>query len=39
MTVDRKIGELMMQIEELKETYCDNCQEYDCDYCRAEVTE
>lgn len=36
MTVDRKIAELMMQIEELKETYCENCQEFLCEECRRE---
>lgn len=37
MSVDEKIALLETAITKLKVKYCDNCQEYDCDYCHAEV--
>lgn len=37
MTVNEKLALLKTAIARLKAKYCDNCQEYDCDYCRAEV--
>lgn len=39
MSVDEKLALLETAIARLKEKYCDNCQEYDCDYCRFEVDE
>lgn len=39
MSVDEKLALLKTAIARLKEKYCDNCQEYDCDYCRFEVDE
>ena len=39
MSVDEKLALLKTAIVRLKEKYCENCQEYDCDYCRFEVDE
>ena len=39
MRVIEKLMELELKKEELTERYCENCQEYDCDCCWAEVTE
>lgn len=39
MSVDEKLALLETVIERLKAKYCDNCQEYDCDCCHAEVDE
>ena len=39
MSVDEKIALLETAVAKLKEKYCENCQEYDCDYCRFEVDE
>ena len=33
MTVSEKIDELTDIINALKEKYCENCQQYDCDIC------
>ena len=33
MTVDERIIQLNDEIDELKEKYCGNCQEWNCDYC------
>ena len=37
MSVDEKLAFLETAIAELKVKYCENCQEYDCDYCLVEV--
>lgn len=34
MTVAEKIVALKNIITELESEYCENCQEWDCDYCR-----
>jgi len=39
MKAIEKIEKLEEEIEKLKEKYCDNCQEYDCDFCFAEIEE
>jgi hypothetical protein len=37
MTVAEKLETLKDIIAELNSEYCENCQEWDCDYCRAEA--
>ncbi len=37
MTASEKIDMLKEQIEKIKEEYCENCQESDCDYCWARM--
>lgn len=37
MTVAEKISALDEEREELEERYCENCQEWCCDNCWAEV--
>lgn len=37
MTVDEELKLLKQAQAELEEKYCENCQEWDCDYCRAET--
>ena len=37
MIVAEKVEALRDKITELESKYCENCQEWDCDYCRAEV--
>lgn len=39
MRVVEKIEMLEAQIERLKEKYCDECQEYFCEYCWARIDE
>lgn len=35
MIVAKEIAFLKTAIEELEEKYCQNCQDWDCDYCWA----
>lgn len=37
MTVAEELAMLKNVITEIKSRYCENCQEWDCDYCRAEL--
>lgn len=37
MTVAEELAMLKSVITEIKSRYCENCQEWDCDYCRAET--
>ena len=37
MRVVDKIEELKEEIESLTEKYCENCQEFTCDYCWARI--
>ena len=37
MTVAEELKLLNQVQTELEEKYCENCQEWDCDYCRAET--
>ena len=37
MTADELIRKLENEIYELREKYCESCQEWDCEYCWAEV--
>lgn len=37
MIVAKEIAFLKTAIEELEEKYCQNCQDWDCDYCWADV--
>ena len=37
MTVAEELANLKDIITKLKSEYCENCQEWDCDYCRAEA--
>lgn len=37
MRVDEAIQELQSKVIKLIEKYCENCQEYDCDYCPFKV--
>ena len=37
MSVDEKLALLETAIARLKVKYCDNCLEYECDDCPAEV--
>lgn len=39
MKVIEKIVKLEDEIHELYLKYCGNCQEYDCDFCLAEIEE
>jgi len=39
MKADELIRKLENEIYAIREKYCDNCQEWDCDYCWAEVDE
>lgn len=38
ISVNDKIKELKTEIEKLKERYCENCQEWDCDICWCEIS-
>ena len=37
MTVAEELAMLKNVITEIESRYCENCQEWDCDYCRAET--
>lgn len=37
MTVAEKISALVKEKEEIEEKYCENCQEWCCDNCWAEL--
>ena len=37
MTVSEELAMLKNVITEIESRYCENCQEWDCDYCRAEA--
>lgn len=37
MKVDELLRKLEGTIEGIKEKYCENCQEWDCDYCAYET--
>ena len=37
MTVIEELTMLKDVITEIESQYCENCQEWDCDYCRAEM--
>ena len=37
MKVDELLRKLEKTIEDIKEKYCENCQECDCDYCAYET--
>lgn len=37
MLVTEKLKLLKDSVEELESKYCENCQEWDCDYCRFEL--
>lgn len=37
MTVAEELAMLKNVITEIESRYCENCQEWDCDYCRAEM--
>lgn len=39
MKAVEKIEKLEDEIDELHRKYCDNCQEYDCNFCWAEIEE
>ena len=36
MTVAEELVMLKTVIIDIKSRYCENCQEWDCDYCRVE---
>ena len=36
MTVAEELAMLKNTITEIESRYCENCQEWDCDYCRVE---
>lgn len=37
MTVNEELSLLKAAVAELESKYCENCQEWDCDFCRAEA--
>jgi len=37
MKVAKELERLKNVIAEIEEQYCENCQEWDCDYCRFET--
>lgn len=37
MTVDEELAVLKNAITEIMSRYCENCQEWECDYCQTET--
>lgn len=37
MKVSDRLDDLERLIEELKEKYCENCQQFDCDMCPHQI--